>query len=481
MAWRTLSLGAALLLAGTATASPAPRQSAPFTPFPVNAARNVCPDTPLRLTFSSAISRGEAGLIRIVDAASGQTVETIDAGKAVATQPIGGMSGFSYYPIVLTDQDAFIHLRHGALQYGRSYYVTVERGAFKDSRGAVEALTGPDSWRFSTRAAPPPASSTRLVVSAAGDGDFCTLQGALDFLPDGNTTPRTIFIRNGTYREIVFFAGKHEITLLGEDRKKTIIAYTNNANLNSSGGNPFGGANPNPAAEDPNRGGSVYRRGLVTAHRANGLVIANLTLRNTTPQGGSQAEALILNGTPTARAIIKDVDLYSFQDTLQINGQAYVSNAYIEGDVDFMWGTGPVFLENSHARTLRSNAYYTQVRNPETNHGYVFYHCTLDGAPGVTGNYLSRIQPGRFPASEVVLIDSVLGPSVGAAGWMLQGGGEAPRIRFWEFNSHDAGGMPVDVSRRMPGSRQLRQPQDAELIANYSDPAFVLGGWNPRQ
>ncbi|HEX4998174.1 MAG TPA: hypothetical protein VFY29_08115 [Terriglobia bacterium] len=81
---------------------------------------------------------------------------------------------------------------------------------------------------------------------------------------------------------------------------------------------------------------------------------------------------------------------------------------------------------------MRSNAYYTQIRNPETNHGYVFYHCALDGAPGVTGNHLSRIQPSRFPASEVVLIDSVPGASVGDVGWMLQGGGDAPRIHFWE-------------------------------------------------
>jgi pectin methylesterase-like acyl-CoA thioesterase len=386
------------------------------------------------------------------------------------------MTGFNYYPIIVSGREAVLYPRHGALRYGRSYQVTIDRGAFKDS----ESPDGPASWKFSTRAAAPSPDATRLVVSAAGDGDFCTVQGALDFVPNGNTTPRTIFIRKGTYREIVFFTGKHEITLLGEDRKQTIIAYANNANFNSSGGNPFGGANPNPAGEDPNRGGSVYRRGLFTAHRVNGLVMANLTLRNTTPQGGSQAEALILNGTPTARTILKDVDLYSFQDTLQINGQAYVVNAYIEGDVDFMWGTGPVFFDSIHARTVRSNAYYTQVRNPATNHGYVFYRSTLDGAPGVTGNYLSRIQPSRFPASEVVLIDSILGASVGATAWMLQDNGDNSRIHFWEYNSHDAGGMPVDVSRRMPGSRQLQQPQDAEIIRNYSDPSFVLGGWNPR-
>ncbi len=35
------------------------------------------------------------------------------------------------------------------------------------------------------------------------------------------------------------------------------------------------------------------------------------------------------------------------------------------------------------------------------------------------------------------------------------------------------------MSRRSPFSRQLVKEQDAEIIANYSDPTFVLGGWTP--
>ena len=57
----------------------------------------------------------------------------------------------------------------------------------------------------------------------------------------------------------------------------------------------------------------------------------------------------------------------------------------------------------------------------------------------------------------------------------------AGHVHFWEYHSHDAAGQPVDVSRRLPGSRQLAQPADAELIANYSTPSFVLGhDWNPK-
>jgi hypothetical protein len=54
-------------------------------------------------------------------------------------------------------------------------------------------------------------------------------------------------------------------------------------------------------------------------------------------------------------------------------------------------------------------------------------------------------------------------------------------VHFWEYNSHTADGKPVDLTRRFAASRQLKSPDDAELIRNYSDPAWVLGGWNPRR
>ena len=35
------------------------------------------------------------------------------------------------------------------------------------------------------------------------------------------------------------------------------------------------------------------------------------------------------------------------------------------------------------------------------------------------------------------------------------------------------------MSQRHPASRQLTKEKDAEIIANYSNPAYVLGGWTP--
>ena len=451
--------------------------------FPAPDAVNVCPDTPLRLTFPAPPTLGTTGRIRIVDAADQRVVETIDISSRTATKSIGGLPDYRYYPVITAGREATIYPKNGELAYGRSYYVTIDAGVFKHGAADYAGVDQPTAWRFSTKPAPPAPGTTRLTVAADGTGDFCTVQGALDFIPDGNTTPTTIFLRKGTYTEMVFFTHKDAITLLGEDRRQCVIAYATNERFNPAGGNPYADSS-NPSAAS-HAGGHIYHRGVFLAHRVNDLTLTNLTIRNTTPQGGSQAEAIILNGTPTARAILKDVDLYSYQDTLQINGQAYLQDCYIEGDVDFMWGTGPCYFERCTCRALRSGAYFTQIRNPETNHGYVYDHSVFDGLPGINGNYLSRIGTGRFPHSEVVLLDCTLGNAVGPVAWLLSGGREGnphdpAQIHFWEFNSRDAAGQPVDPSLRMPGSRRLREPDDAAVIADYRRPAFVLGhDWNP--
>ena len=52
-------------------------------------------------------------------------------------------------------------------------------------------------------------------------------------------------------------------------------------------------------------------------------------------------------------------------------------------------------------------------------------------------------------------------------------------MHYWEYNSTNVSdGKPVDVHLRKPESRQLTLDKDAEIIANYSTPSYVLG-WAP--
>jgi pectin methylesterase-like acyl-CoA thioesterase len=474
---KVLAIAGSVLLAGCArpqgwetAAAPTPGTAAttqanfmlPNRLFPSSGSRDVCVDAPLRISFNQPPALG-VGRITVTDASDNSVVQIIDVGIRTAEQSIGGVPHFKYFPVIISGNEATIHLPNGSLSYNKTYCVTLDAGAFKSDLGASAGISKDAAWRFTTKAAPPAAGTSRQIVSADGSGDFCTVQGAIDSLPDGNTNRTTLFIRKGTYTELINFRAKHGLTITGEDRKKTVIAYANNAVFN-------------PSSEQG------YHRGVFRATACDGLVVSNLTIRNTTPRGGLQAETIILNGDLHSKAIIANVDLYSFQDTLQINGQAYVSNCYIEGDVDFMWGRGPCFFENCHCLATRRKAFYAQVRNTAVNHGFVYHHCIFDGTEGVGGAYLNRVAPAVYPCSEMVLLECELGKAVAPAGWQLDAAkgaatvpATAPDLHFWEYNSHDTTGNPVDTTRRLSVSRQLKLPGDAELITNYSRPSFVLG------
>ena len=44
----------------------------------------------------------------------------------------------------------------------------------------------------------------KIIVAAYGSGDYKTIQAAINSLPDSSATPRTIFIKKGTYSEKLF-------------------------------------------------------------------------------------------------------------------------------------------------------------------------------------------------------------------------------------------------------------------------------------
>lgn len=293
-----------------------------------------------------------------------------------------------------------------------------------------------------------------LVVAVDGSGDFRTVQAAIDAVPDHAATRTTILVKKGTYAELVVIpAEKKRLTLRGEDRKQTIIAATNNANLNP-------------------------RRREMVSMMADDFRLENLTLHNTTPKGGSQAEAIRVRAD---RVVLEHCDFKSFQDTLRLDGRVYVRECYIEGDVDFIWGSGTVYFDRCDIFAV-NDGYLVQSRNGADQLGYVFVDCRIDTRPDLKRFVLARIDPGRFAHSHVAFINCAMGRFVTPAGWIFDGpgaGASKATTRFWEYQSTNLTGQPLDVSQRIAGSRQLT----AIEAAQQRDIARVLGGadhWNPK-
>jgi pectin methylesterase-like acyl-CoA thioesterase len=419
--------------------------------LPANRSANVCADTPLRLTFNEPVVLGGTGRIVVYRAADNQPVDAFDLSDAAFTNNFGGKI-LRCDPIQIEGNAVSVELHSHALHPAENYYVKIGPGVFKSASGQeFTGLTNDSAWKFSTRAVLP-RGRTRLIVAADGTGDFCTPQGAVDYVPDDNQATVEIFIRKGVYNGMVYIApDKSRIHFIGEDRHGTVIAGRNNDRLNSG----------------------RLGRALVSVD-ADDFVLENMTLHNTTPYGGSQAEALRVNSD---RCVLRYDDFRSFQDTLLLSGRVYATNCYVEGDVDFIWGQGGVFFDQCEIKAVH-NGYYLQARNAAERPGYVFFQCKLTAAPGVARCLLARIDADRFPCSQAAFINCQMGAQVPPVGWEAKGT-NVSRLRFEEFHSTDTQGNPVDVSQRHPASRQLTASEADEL----SDPAKVLSDqrpWNPR-
>ncbi|KAF2666318.1 pectin lyase-like protein [Microthyrium microscopicum] len=470
-----------------------------LTTFPANEAKNVNPDTHLVLNFASPPKIGKSGIITVYDAATKAVVDTLDlsipvspapngrdpTNKGTTTQPkaadpndktpyqinmVGGYD-FHFFPIVVHGNNAIVNLHNNKLKYGKQYIVKMEPSVL--SADGFSGFTTDSAWTFTTKAAAPLQSSTRVVVAEDGSGDFSTVQGAIDWAPAKPTSKLTIFIKNGNYEEIVFMSKKSNIIIRGEDRNKTIVGYPNNSAFNPSKGGPS-------------------RRVAFTISNSNDIQLSTFTINN---YFIGQAEAILIRGD---RILLERMTMHGSGDAFTTYGTIYVADSLLTGDGDTVLGYGAVYWLRS---TIESVGPFTWTRTPAGQHGNVFVNCSLVGVSKPLPWTVTAARPNgektkavfarlpqngksvngsNFPHAEMVLINTKT-TGVPAEGWgPIQGDGfDKSDVKLWEFNTMDMSGKPVDMSKRNPVAKQLSMAKDAKLIEDYQKPDFVLKGWNP--
>ena len=363
---------------------------------PSNDATGVCYDTPLYINFTVAPTLRAAGTIKIYNATNSATpVDTIDLSQCVTNnatyaanvQPytIGGQT-FTSFPVIITGTTAAIYPHQGLLTSNQTYYVTADNGTFTDSTGAWFAgLPTTNAWRFTTKVSGP-LNATNLVVAKDYSGDFATVQGAVNSVASGNTTPTVINIRNGTYTEIVNINSRNKLDLRGQSRSGTVVGYPDNNNLNP---------------------GAPWRACFVL--NGNDCTLETLTVTNMTPFGGSQAEAIDVEGT---RAILYNINLASHQDTFLVHSAGklvYIQDCLIQGDTDFNWGYGTVYYTNCEIRCLSAGGRVTQPRSPYTTNGFGFINCRITkGYSGSSAFSLGRTISTPTSPSEVLFANCLM-------------------------------------------------------------------------
>jgi hypothetical protein len=467
--------------------------------FPARGARNVNPDVQLVLTFPSPPTVGTSGKVQIFDAADDSLVDTLDLAIPVSPVPDGRPKGangetkgptppkpagpenpafqanpvggawFHFFPITTKGKAATIHPHNGALKYGRTYVVKIDPQVLTTADGKSVGLEAGKGWTFTTKAAPPKPGVERVVVSADGRGDFNTVQGAIDFAPEKPAKPLTIFIKNGDYQEIVYLKGKSNLILRGESREGVVVHYPNNSAFNRI-------------------------RPAFTVTDASDIQLSTFTIRN---DFIGQAEALLMRGE---RNIVDRMTLNGSGDAFTTYGTIYMVDSTLTGDGDTILAYAALYCLRCE---IQSVGPFTWTRTPKGSHGNVFVDSRLiyvdkplpwsitpanpagQKTPGVFGR-LPRNGPAssplaNFPYAEMVLIDTRT-DGVPPQGWGAvedQATFDWSNLRLWEFNTRDLKGRPIDLSQRHPAMRALTLEKDAQTIADYRRPEFVLGGWKP--
>ncbi len=304
------------------------------------------------------------------------------------------------------------------------------------------------------------------VVSADGSGTHSTVQAGIAAAPDNSTQPFTVLIKPGKYEgQIIIPAGKQHLRLIGEETENTILAYGLNV-------------------QETNATTDLRFKGTGVIVLADDFHAENLTFENTSGDHG-QALALRSDGD---REILKHCRLLGWQDTLMINnGRLYFTNCYIEGRVDFIYGSATAVFDRCEIHS-KNGGHVTAANTPQDQpYGFVFISCNLTGdpTPWINPTNTAIAKPARKPLADlgrpwrpyasVTYLNCEIGSHITPAGWNnWRNPTNELTTRFAEFNSTGPGANP---EARVKWAGQLT----AEAAGKMTVENILHGsdGWNP--
>jgi pectin methylesterase-like acyl-CoA thioesterase len=436
------SAGASATGGATGTGGATTDPSAPLTPvafFPSKQRTNACADASVSIQFNRTPTIKAGGKIQILDA-SGAVFDSVTANPQnnlyfadLVSRSSGGQSFKSEVLDVVFNTVVF-HPK-SKLEYGKTYHITVDQGMITDSAGNSFSVKG-DEWSFTVRAKQPDASNA-YTLAADGSGDFCSLEGVLQALPDSAAAARVVTVKQGVYPGIVRMSDSN-VKFVGAGIDQSVFAHKNCATMNSSS-----------------------REGIVLS--GNDITFENLTIFNTYLQDGSgqQAEALFVKPT-SQRVFLNNVHLRSHQDTLRVDGPSvYMKGGKISGSTDPLWGYGGFYCDGCELASRTSGHAFIVARSTK---GFAVSNCKVTKeSSSVKGSYLAQVHDGAEPG-KIAYVNCEIDTHV--VGW------RSPVNSAWyEYGNTDLSGKPITFN-----GTQLKAGS-AELTAAGSAQSWL--GWSP--
>ncbi|GGT63033.1 pectinesterase family protein [Streptomyces lateritius] len=353
------------------------------------------------------------------------------------------------------------------------YGYTLDKAA--DVPALLKSGAGPRASIGTASASAATAAATTLTVAQDGSGQYRTVQAAVNAVPVNNPSRVVVQVKPGTYRETVKVpSNKPHVTIqgTGASRKDTVIVFGNAAGMRK-----------------PDGSGTYGTPGSATVSvQSDDSQLRNLTVTNDFDEAShqdiaNQAVALL---TSADRIVLDGVIVNGDQDTLEMEtaakdklGRVYVTNSYITGNVDFVFGRATAVIDRS-VITLKkrwngtSAGYITAPSTPAGRKGILINRSTVNGDVAAGSFFLGRNwHPGGDTTvdPQATVRNSTLSAAIKTTPWTDMGGFSWKDDRFAEYRNTGPGAGS--------GASSVDRPQLTDAQAADQKVADWLGGWNP--
>ncbi|GAA2223944.1 pectinesterase family protein [Streptomyces nogalater] len=354
----------------------------------------------------------------------------------------------------------------------RSYYAyTPDKAA--DVPSVVKSGAGPRSSLGTTTTSAKAAAATTLTVAKDGSGQYTSVQAAVNAVPANNPSRVVIAVKPGTYRETVKIpSNKPHVTLqgTGAGRKDTVIVY------NNASGTP-----------KPDGSGTYGTGGSATvAVEADDFQARNLSITNDFDEAAHQdiAQQAVALRTASDKVFLDGVIVSGDQDTLLLDtaskdrlGRVYMTNSYVIGNVDFIFGRATAVIDKS-VITLKkrwngtSAGYVTAPSTAANRKGILIANSTINGDVSDRTFYLGRPWHAGGDATldpQTTVRNTTLSAAIKTTPWTDMSGFSWKDDRFAEYKNTGAGA----------GAASPDRPHLTDAQASGQEIGDWLGDWTP--
>ncbi|KUM82658.1 MULTISPECIES: pectinesterase family protein [Streptomyces] len=354
----------------------------------------------------------------------------------------------------------------------RTYYAyTLDKTA--DVPALLKSGAGPRGSIGTTATATTKAAATTLTVAKDGSGQYSTVQAAVNAVPANNSSRVVISVKPGTYRELVKVpSNKPHVTIqgTGSSRNDTVIVY------NNASGTP-----------KPDGSGTYGTGGSATvAVEADDFQARNLTVSNDFDEAAHQdiANQAVALRTAADKVFLDGVIVSGDQDTLLVDtaakeklGRVYMTNSYVIGNVDFIFGRATAVIDKS-VITLKkrwngtSAGYVTAPSTAANRKGILIANSTVNGDVSAASFYLGRPWHAGGDTTldpQTTVRNTSLSAAIKSTPWTDMSGFSWKDDRFAEYRNTGAGS----------GAASSNRPQLTDAQATGQEVADWLGDWTP--